>query len=323
MAKKYFVISDIHSFYIQMKNALFEAGFRKKNKDHILIVIGDAFDRGPDAIKTYEYLRSIPKSRRIMIRGNHEDLYEELLKKDFPQKHDESNGTLDTFAQLSNMPYYSIYDGKWFEMRRRVRNHEITKWIKSNEWKNYYELGPYIFTHSFIPTKIKEEYERILDFYTPLDLKASAFEFYPDWRNASAKDWYWSRWGCPFTQYEAGLFKGEEDEGKILVVGHWHTSAFYEYLKHDHRYYDECAPIYFSRHLIGIDGGVVRNTTVCDGKFMHPQNVLVIDGETWKAYDKFGNELEEEESHIYRETVSYSDLTEEEKQEIERTNKVD
>lgn len=41
MNKKYFVISDPHSFYMEMKTALFKAGFRKSNKEHILIVCGD------------------------------------------------------------------------------------------------------------------------------------------------------------------------------------------------------------------------------------------------------------------------------------------
>ena len=43
---KYFIVSDIHSFYVELKSALDKAGFNKRNKDHTLIVCGDIFDRG-------------------------------------------------------------------------------------------------------------------------------------------------------------------------------------------------------------------------------------------------------------------------------------
>ena len=42
------------------------------------------------------------------------------------------------------------------------------------------------------------------------------------WENAS--------WGCPYKIYQAGCFKEEEKNGKILVCGHWHTSDFYNKL---------------------------------------------------------------------------------------------
>lgn len=98
---KYFVVSDIHSFYIELKRALDKAGFNKRNKDHTLIVCGDIFDRGPDTLSVYKFLTSIPKKRCILIKGNHELLYEELLDKSFPESHDFSNHTVDTFCQIA------------------------------------------------------------------------------------------------------------------------------------------------------------------------------------------------------------------------------
>ena len=98
---KYFVVSDIHSFYSELKKALDIAGFNKRNKDHILIVCGDIFDRGPDTLSVYKFLTSIPKKRCILIKGNHELLYEKLLEKRFPEGHDFSNHTVDTFCQIA------------------------------------------------------------------------------------------------------------------------------------------------------------------------------------------------------------------------------
>lgn len=78
---KYFCVSDIHSFYTPLKKALKQAGFRKSNKDHCLVVCGDIFDRGEETVQVYEFLKSLPKNRCILIKGNHESLYFGLLKK--------------------------------------------------------------------------------------------------------------------------------------------------------------------------------------------------------------------------------------------------
>ena len=98
---KYFVVSDIHSDYTGLKTALKNAGFNKRNKDHTLIVCGDVFDRGSETVELYKFLTSIPKKRCILIKGNHELLYEELLDKSFPESHDFSNHTVDTFCQIA------------------------------------------------------------------------------------------------------------------------------------------------------------------------------------------------------------------------------
>ena len=54
MKKKIFAVSDIHNEYDALIDALNEAGFDENNPDHLLVSIGDAFDRGPSAIAVYE-----------------------------------------------------------------------------------------------------------------------------------------------------------------------------------------------------------------------------------------------------------------------------
>ena len=85
---KFFAVSDIHSFASDLKHSLYFAGFRKRDKKNILLVLGDIFDRGGETLEVYKFLKSIPKKRRVLIRGNHEELFLELLKKPFPQGHD-------------------------------------------------------------------------------------------------------------------------------------------------------------------------------------------------------------------------------------------
>ena len=57
---RYYCISDIHGQYDKMIEALKNAGFNKRNKDHTLIVCGDIFDHVPDTRSVYKFLTSIP-----------------------------------------------------------------------------------------------------------------------------------------------------------------------------------------------------------------------------------------------------------------------
>ena len=214
---KYFVVSDIHSFLLELKNALKIAGFDKKNKNHTLIVCGDVFDRGSETVELYRYLISIPKNRLILVKGNHEDLYLELLKKRFPDQYDFSNHTVDTFCQIAGYspeilsssywykldetePYERIQQA-WQEIRQLVAESPITAWIKSEQWKNYFELDKYIFVHSFIPL-------RNVDGLPSYYVYNRRFEYFKDWRETSTDlEWYDSRWGCPYQLWLVGYFK--------------------------------------------------------------------------------------------------------------------
>ncbi len=310
-SKTYFVVSDIHGFYTELKEGLDEAGFDPSNEDHVLLVLGDIFDRGLETRKVYEFLISLPKERRILIRGNHEDLYFKLLKKPLPESYDFSNCTASTFAQIAgadpedllNVELLVSYLGypnlpedvekRWQGIVRKVKKDPITAFLKSNDWVDYFELGKYIFVHSFIPCRLKKEYQGSFREEYIYDISGPYLEVVPSWRSkATKKDWLLASWGCPFERMGAGLFAKELKKGKVLVCGHWHTGDFFRHLKHIRGYRND---IYYSDHLIGIDGGVTCNR---DGDTFHPQNVLVIkDG---VCYDKKGMRLfEEEEGVLY------------------------
>lgn len=310
---KYFVVSDIHSFAWELKAALRAAGFQKRNKNHTLIVLGDVFDRGNETIEVYNYLMSIPKKRRILIRGNHEDLYEELLKKSFPDGYDESNGTVKTFCHVAGYdpdimtPKYWYRLGEtntrdrmyqaWQEIRSIVKDHPITKWLQSKEWKNYYELDKYIFVHSFIPVNNKDG---LPGYY----IHNRAFTELENWREvATEQDWYDARWGCPWKNYMRGLFEQEEKNGKVLVCGHWVVTDFREHLDCD---FSGSTDVYFSEHLIGLDCGCWHYKGTSSQ--YHPTNVLVIDGD--RCYDQHGKELVyyKPEPHRIIETVSADEV---------------
>lgn len=299
--KKYFVVSDIHSFASELKYSLRQAGFNKRNKNHILIVCGDIFDRGDETVEVYNYLKSIPKKRCILIKGNHESLYKELLTKSFPDRYDFSNGTVRAFCNIANIDeeklskYYWIEQGfangldydqieeklysTWNQIKTIVANHEITKWLDSKQWVNYYELDKYIFVHSFIPLQVKDEWKNT----HPFKLRSFCYEYSPEWRNATDDDWEIARWGDPIDNYAYGYFEPEAEKDKTLVVGHWHTSDFYKRLE---KVPTDTQEIYYSKNLIAIDGGVKYEPLL---GYIHPQNVLIIEGDN--LYDRYYQKL--------------------------------
>jgi predicted phosphodiesterase len=301
MSKKYFVVSDIHSFASELKYSLRQAGFNKKNKYHTLIVCGDVFDRGDETVEVYKYLKSIPKKRCILIRGNHESLYKDLLTKSFPDRYDFSNGTVRAFCNIASIDeeklskYYWIEQGftngldydqieeklysTWNQIKTIVANHEITTWLNSKQWKNYFELDKYIFVHSFIPLKVKDEWKEM----HPYKLRSFCYEYNSDWREASDDEWELATWGDPIDNFEYNLFKPEADNGKVLVVGHWHTSDFYKRLD---KVVTDTQEIYYSENLIAIDGGIKYDPLL---GYKHPQNVLIIDNEN--CFDQYSNKL--------------------------------
>lgn len=304
----YFVCSDIHSFYDLWQEALKDAGYDKYNENHTLIVCGDIFDRGDKPIEVYKFLRSIPKERRILIRGNHEYLLRDLYDRKYVMDHDRHNKTNDTLAIFNNVKkyeeflddlYYIMEDessrfesldlpfeerikaisgiqDKRANLNKEYENsifkdnklaEEVIDWIFSDEWVNFYELDRFVFVHAFIPLIIDEK--KLEETYNRRGFE-QAQTYNKDWRTVtSEKEWDNATWGCPYTLFLKHFKDNEPD--KTLVVGHWHTSDFFKQLK---GFTEERFDIYYSKHLIGLDG--------CTA-YSNECNVMKID-ENFKCY---------------------------------------
>ena len=272
--KKYFVCSDIHSFYTDWMNSLLDAGFELSNEDHILIILGDIFDRGEEPVNVYNFIKSLPKERRILIRGNHEDLLLEAVEREEFFTYDTHNGTEDTIYYLAGLDRFDYWYvdcpnfGEYMEWQQRKLKdldkllfhndtiREIVDWINSDEWLDYYETKHYLFVHSFFPLR-----------------KVEGFLTYnKNWRKDSTKEEIEeSRWGCPYKLYKQ-FWKEEKRhhhcKGKKLVCGHWHTSDFYKEL--DNKLINlNTNPIYKSDkyNIIGLDTCTVLS---------HKVNILVL-----------------------------------------------
>ncbi len=251
MNKKYFVCSDIHGFYDEWIDSLNKAGFNKEDSLHVLIVLGDIFDRGKRPIEVYKFLRELPKERRILIRGNHEQLLRELVYRGYSLRHDHHNRTIDTLFQLMGYESYEDFSfqkyleareqkalpgskefadisEKWEKKREQAFINELIRdvlaWIDSDEWCDYFETDKYIFVHSYIPLR------KFVDLAKTYQLGYFVYykddEYREDWRNATPTEWDDAKWGCPWKYEQRGLNK----TGKTIVCGHWHTSDFFNNL---------------------------------------------------------------------------------------------
>ena len=252
--KKYFCVSDVHGFFFELKKALHEAGFNKKNPEHILIVCGDIADRGPDNYMVYEFLKSLPRERRILIRGNHELLLRDAINRGFFYDVDLDNGTVGTIIEFSHHDFIDcVYDPQ--SVCEAFKKTEVLDWIFGPEWQNYAILGQYIFVHSWVPTNILEDIN-IFDVTV-----STKIEYRPDWRDASQKDWEKAMWVSPIVMAKKELVP----PGYTIVCGHFGASYFHDAFEKKTKYKNH--NIYRGHGCIALDATTVRSGFV---------NVLVL-----------------------------------------------
>ena len=202
---KFFVVSDVHGFYDEMKLALDEAGFDANNEDHWLISCGDEWDRGSNPVGVMKFFSAL--ERKVIIRGNHMELFEDLCYRGYPEWHDNSNGTLDTVLCMGEYNRDKQFDLCCDRALNRTKKYR-------RDMVNYFETKNYIFVHSWIPLIKKDN---LPAHYT----RNRKFEFDPNWRNVGRKEWHDAMWGNPFDMAEKGLNQTE----KTIVSGHWHCST--------------------------------------------------------------------------------------------------
>lgn len=200
---KYYVTSDVHGFYSELSQALTEAGFFTDEEPHKLVILGDLFDRGQEARFLQQFiLELMEKDEVILIRGNHEDMYVDLVTVDhgIPLKHHSQNGTYNTAIQLTAFdPVMAII--RHYDFAEAARNTDYYRRIIPS-MRDYFETDHYVFVHGWIPC-IRER---------------KGYSYYSDWRSASAEEWAKARW---YNGIDAAVTCQEE---KTIICGHWHTS---------------------------------------------------------------------------------------------------
>ena len=71
---RYYVTADVHGYFSELKSELAEKGFFEDKEPHKLIICGDIYDRGTEALELQNFILDLmSKNEVILIRGNHED----------------------------------------------------------------------------------------------------------------------------------------------------------------------------------------------------------------------------------------------------------
>lgn len=223
---KYFVSADIHGFFDEWQKALKEKGFDLNNPNHKIIICGDLFDRGRQPKEIIDYILT-HEDKIILVRGNHEDLLEDMLRRNYSNYADEKNGTKQTIDDLRRILNLNDKYSMLEVSQKANLQYVVDKCV------NYYETEHYIFVHAFVPLSDDREYDKY-------------------WRYVSPNRWEEARWINPVVLYKKNLF----DPDKIIVCGHWHCSALWHEV--DPNKYDEFGPKanfepFISEHMIAID----------------------------------------------------------------------
>ena len=213
MNKKFFVTSDVHSFLDELMVALTEKGFDIDNKDHILCVCGDLFDRGDKTVELFRFVKSLQEQDRLVyVAGNHEsllfDCVSEIYRGQTPSPHHRHNGTLKTICQFCGQNEWIMYDPTWRDKICETMK-PVLDFIADN-CVDYAEIGNYILVHGYLPCAHGAE----------------------NFRLASSEAWERARWenGMEMWQYPKNRVVG-----KTVIVGHWHCSYGWSHIKQERK----------------------------------------------------------------------------------------
>lgn len=243
---RYYVVSDIHGFYSELIEALQNANYFNDSKPHKLIILGDFFDRGKEAVKMQKFLcELIDNNECILIRGNHEDLIMEFannIYKYYPnitESHHFRNSTVDTVCQLLNISIIDFMLQPEYYCNLIKETPLFKKIIPSSI--NYFETKKYIFTHGYIPC----EFDKTKDVY----------KYIRRWKKVKDEKWNEARWINGMKANNDGV-----REKKTIICGHWHCSYGHSHYEHKGEEFGESADYspYYGKGIIAIDGCVPR-----------------------------------------------------------------
>lgn len=238
---KYFIVSDIHGHYTELKNKLDKQDFNEQLDT--LVVCGDLLDRGKENVKCIQYVNSLPN--KVLIKGNHEYNLEKCLKEYNFSYADKHNGTLDTILEIakyvSGKKYLNAYDREIYLYANQYL--ELSQYL--NSLRDYFEFtgidgNDYVCCHGWLPQDYKDE-------------NCKDFEYY-SWLNGM-EQWH-----------NDNTFKD-----KTIICGHWHCSYGNSKFHHIGSEFgkDACFEPFKDKGIIALDACTVLTKKV---------NVIVLEG---------------------------------------------
>ena len=197
--KKYFVFSDVHGECKNLIESLNKKGFEADNQNHVLISLGDNFDRGSENVEVLEFLLKYNKQGRLIaVLGNHDKM---LL--DFITGVDDAyfnavyNGLDQTIADLSGVKEINYYllqaDPDFYIDKIKRRFPGLLRFLKNMKLKGI-ELDKYVMTHG--------GYSIVNNYFFEDD----------------EVEWIVDNWA------KTNIFVDQFNPGdKIYIFGHWHA----------------------------------------------------------------------------------------------------
>ena len=172
--KKLFFTSDIHGFYDEFMKCLRDTGFDEDNEEHLLVVLGDCFDRGPSSKELFLFLNDLEKKGKCVVtHGNHDLFLEEFLEGNyesglFNYLHNGLNETIASFVgRTAPFESWCLLDDacemnkenfcRWVDIvRHEIMNKypELLLWLKSRP--RYFESEHYIGVHGAIDNFVED-----------------------------------------------------------------------------------------------------------------------------------------------------------------------
>ena len=190
---KYFLFSDVHGEYDALITSLEAAGFDLSNNEHMLIGLGDYFDRGSQNEFVLAFLMAMQEQGRIkLIRGNHDEMLLGFL-------------TMNVVDAFHNLRYNGLDKTIDDLSREKVKFADLPTYIaaKNRVLKNYPNLIEFL--------KSMEEVINI-DNYV---LSHAGF-FARDDGTLIVDNWNHT---AIMVKYRAEFF----DKSKTYIFGHWHA----------------------------------------------------------------------------------------------------
>jgi serine/threonine protein phosphatase 1 len=235
---KLFVVSDIHGHYTALKEALDGAGFDRHNEEHQLVCCGDYFDRGRENLEVLKFFEGV--KRKVLLRGNHEDMLLKLLRTGRLLPHHYINGTFTTLQSIFGEQYAEpLGDTVDFSEKTEIVD-RFCAFI--SESLDYYETAHYVFVHGWLPEQGGAE--KALGGISP-----------DAWERARCLKWT--------TQYQGTRPLPD----KTLICGHVPTFFAQEFQPHRD---PNDSTIFYGDGLIAIDAGTTDTKRI---------NVLVLEEE--------------------------------------------
>ena len=246
---KYYVVSDIHGYYDILMDTLTKAGFFAETQPCKLIICGDLLDRGQQAKEVINFVVDMIKQDKvILIKGNHEDLLENLLlnweNNGFEMYHHIVNGTVDTTLQISNRTEEYLYCASR-AIKNAVLNSSMVKKIIP-AMVDYFETDNYVFVHGWLPCLVLSA-----------NGTTKQYKLMSSWRDATIVQWEDARW----INGMVASSQGNVLPDKTVVCGHYRCSYGHAMFGKNKgvENAEPCYDPFYADGIIAIDASVARS----------------------------------------------------------------